>query len=125
MFSGKTGLSGDEILFGTPAAAASWDWKIDSSHDLNASTATQKIYCQEYRGLNSSTSARISVSDQITVTAPSNPGTDGSPNARYLPTDSASIVLKQDLDELLWFGTQSEYDQIELYSDKTLYCITG
>ena len=45
-------------------------------------------------------------------------------NQRYIPTDPASVVLKQDLDDKIQVMTQAEYDAIGLKDPKILYCIT-
>ena len=45
-------------------------------------------------------------------------------NQRYVPTNPASVVLKQDLDDKIQVMTQAEYDAIALKDPQILYCIT-
>ena len=45
-------------------------------------------------------------------------------NQRYVPTNPASVVLKQDLDDKIQVMTQAEYDAIALKDPQILYAIT-
>ena len=46
---------------------------------------------------------------------------DGS---EYVPLTNDSIPTKKYVDDVIWVGTQAEYDALGIYDNKRLYCIT-
>ena len=120
----RFGIGATGINFNANAAAnaTTYDWKMepDGTFVANADRGIETAYITAGRH-NSNNAPETAPQITLNGTQVTLGLKDG--NA-YAPLTNDSIPTKKYVDELIWIGTQAEYDALGIYDNKRLYCIT-